>query len=131
MLIEPVFDILVEPVAVPDIDDVREDVVLRVPLDVPVVDTVTLVERLEDPLALYSAVVEILGDEDIVASIVRVSDAWADSETLTDGDELSVTPDSLGHRLPVIVGVREIVSVSDCVHVRKRVADVVYVFIEE
>lgn len=131
MLIEPVFDILVEPVTVPDIDDVREDVVLRVPLDVPVVDTVTLVERLEDPLALYTAVVEILGDEDIVASIVRVSDAWGDSETLTDGDELSVTPDSLGHRLPVIVGVREIVSVSDCVHVRKRVADVVYVFIEE
>ena len=131
MLIEPVFDILVEPVTVPDIDDVREDVVLRVPLDVPVVDTVTLVERLEDPLALYTAVVEILGDEDIVASIVRVSDAWADSETLTDGDELSVIPDSLGHRLPVIVGVREIVSVSDCVHVRKRVADVVYVFIEE
>jgi len=75
--------------------------------------------------------VEILGDEEIVDSIVRVRDACADSETLTDADGLSVTPDSLGRTVNVIVGVCEIVSVSDCVQVRKRVADVVYVLMEE
>ena len=52
MVVEPVFDVLIEPVPVTDVDDVRDDVVLRVTLDVPVVETVGLVEILDKPLAV-------------------------------------------------------------------------------
>jgi hypothetical protein len=48
----PVFDVVTEPVPVADIHDVREDVVLRVTVGVPLLDTVKVADILGDPLSV-------------------------------------------------------------------------------
>jgi hypothetical protein len=128
VLTVPVLDTDIERVPVTEIVDVRDEVVVLETVGELVVDPVKLAETEDDTLELPERDSVLLTEGVIVGAMVRVKEGWAEPETLTEADELRVTPVALGLTVPEILTVRDTVTVSVCVHVKTRVAVEVAVF---
>jgi hypothetical protein len=103
VLTVPVFDTDIERVPLTETVDVRDEVVVLETVGELLVDTVKLVETEDDILGLPEREAEVLTEGVRVSSIVRVREACAEAEVLTEGDELRVRPDRLALTLPETV----------------------------
>lgn len=103
VLTVPVLDTDIDRVPVTDTVEVRDEVVVLETVGEVVIDPVKLAETEDELLGLPEREVVLLTEDVTVSSIVRVRDGWAEAETLTEVDELRVTPVALGLTVPDIV----------------------------